>query len=163
MTRAPLGLRALRLAGDAALALAAIWLAFQLRVHLSLPFTEGLLPRDRLTFLYREWPAALVAQVACLYVFGFYDLPGRRSRQELARTLAAVVALEGALLVVYLFFANRGFPRSVLVLYVLLDWLFLYVWRLALGRVAPVRERRVAIVGAGEAAAEIARAIALGS
>ncbi|HEX5757818.1 MAG TPA: sugar transferase [Thermoanaerobaculia bacterium] len=163
MTRAPLGVRALRLAGDAAVALAALWLAFQLRIHFPLPFTEGLLPRDRLAFLFREWPAALAAQVACLYVFGFYDPPGRRSRPELARALAAAVALAGTALVAYLFFANRGFPRSVLLLWVLLDWLRLCAWRLALRRLGPVRERRVAIVGAGPAAAEIARAIALGS
>ena len=50
----------------------------------------------------------------------------------------------------------------MLLLYALIDWLLLFVWRLALLRLAPVRERRVAIVGAGEAAAEIARAIALG-
>ena len=163
MTRAPLGLRALRLAGDAALALAALWLAFQLRIYLPLPFTEGLLPRDRLAFLFGEWPAVLLAQLGCLYVFGLYDSPGRRSNPELARSLAAAVALQGTVLVAYLFFANRGFPRSVLLLYVLLDWLLLFAWRLALRRTGVVPERRVAIVGAGPAAAEIARAIALGS
>jgi exopolysaccharide biosynthesis polyprenyl glycosylphosphotransferase len=162
VTRAPLGLRALRLAGDAALALAALWLAFQLRIHLPLPFTEGLLPRDRLAFLFREWPAVLLAQLGCLYAFDFYDEPRRRSRSELARGLAAALAVQGGVLIGYIFFANRGFPRSILLLYTLIDWLLLYVWRLALLRLAPVRERRVAIVGAGEAAAEIARAIALG-
>jgi len=163
VTRAPLGLRALRLAGDAALALAALWLAFQLRIHLPLPFTEALLPRDRLAILFREWPAVLLAQLGCLYVFGFYDPPGRRSNPELARSLAVAVALQGMVLVAYLFFANRGFPRSVLLLYALLDWLLLFAWRLALRHFGVVPERRVAIVGAGPAAAEIARAIALGS
>ena len=160
MTRAPLGLRALRLAGDAALALAALWLAFQLRIHLPLPFTEALLPRDRLAFLFREWPAVLLAQLGCLYALGLYDEPRRRNRPELARALAAALAIQIAVLIGYFFFTNREFPRSILLLYILIDWLLLLVWRLALLRLVPLRERRVAIVGAGEAAAELARAIA---
>ncbi len=163
MTRAPLGWRALRLAGDVAVAAAALWLAFQIRIHFEFPFTTELLPSDRLLFFAREWPLALLAQLACLYFAGFYEPPGRRAHPELARGLALAVTLQGMGFVVYLFLANRPFPRSVLLLYLLIDWLLLFLWRIAVRRLAPVRERRVAIVGAGEAAAEIARAIALGS
>ncbi len=163
MTRAPLGWRALRLAGDLLAAVLALWLAFQVRIHFELPLTEGLLPADRLRFFQREWAMALLAQLACLYVVGFYEPPGRRSHPELARGLALAVTLQGMGWTGYLFLAGRGFPRSVLLLYLILDWALLLAWRLWVRRVAPVRERRVAIVGAGPAAAELARAIALGS
>lgn len=163
MTRASSGWRLLRAAGDLAIAAAALWLAFQIRMRLPFPWTEGLLPRERLLYFAREWPVVLAAQAAALYAFGFYEPPGRRSHPVLARGLAVAVALQGLGLIGYLFLANREFPRSVLLLYVVLDWLLLLSWRLALRRLAPVRERRVAIVGAGEAAEELARAIALGS
>jgi exopolysaccharide biosynthesis polyprenyl glycosylphosphotransferase len=162
VTRAPFGWRALRLAGDVAVAAAALWLAFQLRIHFPFPLTEGLLPPDRMLFFAREWPLALLAQVASLYVLGFYEPPGRRTHPELARGLAFAVALQATAFIAYLFLSARGFPRSVLLLYVVLDFVLLLGWRMLLRRLAPVRERRVAIVGAGEAAAEIARAIALG-
>lgn len=155
--------QALRLAGDAAAALAALWGAFLIRIHLPLPFTEGLLPRDRLVFLSREWAAVLVIQIASLYFFGFYDPPRPRSRPEVARRLFAASAIQALGLTGWYFLFNRAFPRSVLLLYVALDFLLVLLWRLALDRRERRRERRVAIVGSGEAAREIALALHLHS
>jgi exopolysaccharide biosynthesis polyprenyl glycosylphosphotransferase len=151
----------LRLAGDGAAALVAFAVAFLVRMYLPLPFTQGLLPGDRLLFLAREWPAVVVAQLAALYVLGFYDPPRPRSRPEVARRLGGGVALQGFALMGYLFLANRTFPRSVLLLYGVFDYLLLLAWRLALDLTERRRERRVAIVGCGEAAREIAEALRL--
>src|SRR5262249_37073816 len=51
------------------------------------------------------------------------------------------------------------FPRSVLVLYILLDALALGLWRMLLDRIFPQGRRRAVIVGGGPAASLIAEAI----
>jgi exopolysaccharide biosynthesis polyprenyl glycosylphosphotransferase len=151
----------LRLTGDAALAVAALAGAFLVRIHLPLPFTRALLPVDRLFFLTREWLAIIAVQIGGLYLFGFYDPPRPLGRGELARRLAGAVALQAMVLMVYYFLGNRAFPRSVLLLFTCLDFLLLLIWRLAVDRIGQGIERRVAIVGSGEAAREIARALHL--
>lgn len=147
-----------RFAGDLAAGAAAFGLAFLVRLHLPLPFTESLLPLDRLLFL-RDLPFALAAQAATLYFFGFYDPPRPRSAPEIPRRLSAAVAFQGLALTGFYFLANRPFPRSVLVLYVLIGLALLTAWRLLLERTVRRRERRVAIVGSGAEAREIAAAL----
>ncbi len=149
-----------RALGDAAASWVAMAAAFWVRIRLPLPFTAGLLPDDRLRFLERDWGVVLLVQLASLYFFGFYDRPRPRSRAEALRLLAGAAALQGAALTGFFFFSFRSFPRSVLLLYVLLDLALLLAWRGAVDRGGRQRERQVAIVGHGPAAAEIARALA---
>src|SRR3954466_4502399 len=80
--------RFLRLVGDGAAAVVALWAAFQVRLHVPIPGTRGLLPGDRLRFLSREWLVVLLLQLSTLYFLGFYDAaPRPRGRLELARRL----------------------------------------------------------------------------
>jgi exopolysaccharide biosynthesis polyprenyl glycosylphosphotransferase len=151
--------RSLRLAGDGAAAAAALWAAFLVRIHLPLPFTRGLLPGDRLRLLSREWLVVVLLQFATLYFLGFYDAPRPRSRVEIARRLAAAAALQALALMAWWFLANREFPRSVLLLYVVFNYTLLLGWRVLLDRTERRRERRVAIVGGGAAARELARTL----
>ena len=148
--------RALRVAGDAATALVAFRAAFWVRVHVPLPLTRHLLPDDRLALHGGEWVPVAVAQCATLYLFALYDRPRPRSLGETSRRLATATLLQGALLISYLFLTFRTFPRSVLLLYVMIDFLLLLGWRLLVDRAARRRERRVAIIGCGQAAREIA-------
>jgi exopolysaccharide biosynthesis polyprenyl glycosylphosphotransferase len=153
--------QAVRVVGDAAAALASLAGAFQVRIRLPVPFTSGLMPADRLAFLSREWLAVLAVQLAGLYFFGFYDRPRPLGRLDVARRLAGAIAFQALALAVYYFLGNRAFPRSVLLLYMVLDFLLLFAWRLAVDRLGQRRERRVALVGSGEAAREIAGALRL--
>ena len=155
--------QALRVVGDGLAALTALVGAFLVRIYLPLPFTEGLLPGDRLVLLALEWPAVLVLQLASLYFFGFYDPPRPRNRPEAARRLSAAVVAQALVLMGYYFLGNRTFPRSVLLLYLAFDFLLVLAWRLALDRTESRHERRVAIVGGGEAAREIAQALRIHS
>ena len=148
-----------RVLGDAIAACAALTGAFLVRIHLPFPFTEGLLPADRLSFLARDWAPVILIQLAALYFFGFYDPPRPRTRFEVARRLAAATVAQTLGLMSYYFLFERPFPRSVLLLYVLLDFLLLLAWRVALDRTERQRERRVALVGSGDAAREIAAAL----
>ncbi|MEP7010908.1 MAG: sugar transferase [Acidobacteriota bacterium] len=149
-----------RVLGDALIAVSALGLAFWLRIHLPLPFTQGLLPPDRISFLVREGLAAVVSQLVALYFFGFYDADRPLTVAELSRRLLPATLGQAALLTGYLFFANRTFPRSVLLLYALLDLVLLVVWRRWANRRGPRSHRRVVLVGEGIDAREIATAIA---
>ncbi|HXU30417.1 MAG TPA: sugar transferase [Thermoanaerobaculia bacterium] len=138
----------------------ALGLAFWLRIHLPLPFTQGLLPPDRISFLVREGLAAVVAQWVALYFLGFYDADRPLTTAELSRRLLPATLSQAALLAGYLFFTNRTFPRSVLLLYAVLDLVLLVLWRRWANRSGPGSHRRVVLVGEGTDAREIAVAIA---
>jgi exopolysaccharide biosynthesis polyprenyl glycosylphosphotransferase len=152
--------RTLRLLGDGAAAAAALWAAFLVRIRVPLPFTQGLLPGDRLRFLSREGLVVVVLQFASLYFFGFYDAPRPRGRAELARRLALASAFQAMALMAWWFLANREFPRSVALLFVAFDFTLLFAWRVLLDRTERRRERRVAIAGGDAAARELAATLA---
>src|SRR5215217_3721861 len=122
--------RTLRLAGDGAAAVAALWAAFLVRLYVPLPFTRGLLPGDPLRFLYREWLVVLALQFATLYFFAFYDKPRPSGRAELVRRLGGTAAFQAMALLAWWFLASREFPRSVALLFVVFNFALLFGWRL---------------------------------
>ena len=75
-------LRALRAAGDLAIAAGSLFLAFTARVNWRPPFSEGLLPPDRWPQLLAVLPLVLVAQSLLLYFFGLYDASLWRARRS---------------------------------------------------------------------------------
>jgi len=151
--------RTLRLLGDAAAAVAALWAAFFLRIHVALPLTRALLPLDRGQIFSRYWFVVLVIQFSTLYFLGFYDPPRPRRKGEVLRRLSFATFLQGLALIAVWFVAGTAFPRSVLLLYVLFNSLLLFVWRSLIDRIGAARIRRVAIVGGGAAARELAAAL----
>ncbi len=153
--------RALRLGGDAAIAAAAFYAAFQVRLRLPVPFTDHLLPPDRIALFAREWPIVLLTQPVALYFAGLHDAPQPLPRIELLRRLWVALAAQGGGLIAYYFFTDREFPRSVLLLYVLLSLIALFAWRALLQPLLRLEERRVVIVGSGSAAREVAESIAI--
>ncbi|MEM9291314.1 MAG: sugar transferase [Acidobacteriota bacterium] len=149
----------LRLAGDLLAGAIAFRAAFWLRMHVPLPFTQFLLPPDRLDFFYAETWAVLLSQTIALYFFGLYDPPSLGRRSEWAGRLLAAVTLQTLVLMGYYFLTNATFPRSVLLLFALLDLPLLYLCRRVLVRLRPSARRRVAVVGTGPAARELATTI----
>jgi exopolysaccharide biosynthesis polyprenyl glycosylphosphotransferase len=145
-----------RLATDLAVGLAALILAFQTRISLPLPLTVGLLPADRFAFLTLAAILVLASQNLGLYFFGFYELSHPRSRFERARGLVSAVVVQCAAIATFYFFANRVFPRSVLIVFGLLNLLFLWFGRALLDRLYRPPDRRVVIVGSGQEARDLA-------
>lgn len=157
----PVWRRLLRMAGDAFAAWGAFAAAFYLRIHVPLPGTQGLMPVDRLLYLRRDAWIVLLSQIALLYALGFYDRPRPRERFEAAWRLGGLVAVQGLGLAVTYFLADRTFPRTVLLLFVALNFVLLFLWRGVIDRAAARAERRVALVGGGDEALEFARTLAL--
>lgn len=146
-----------RFCGDVAIGIASFLVVFLLRIYLPLPLTFSLLPSDRLSFFYSGILLIIASQSLVLYLFGFYDPPIRRPPFESLRRLTAAISLQGLVLMGYFFLSAAVFPRSVLVLFVPVNVLLLFVFRLLHNRLHPTRVRRVAIVGTGSSARELAR------
>jgi exopolysaccharide biosynthesis polyprenyl glycosylphosphotransferase len=159
--RPPSAFRATALAGDLAIAALCLYGAFLLRTRVALPGTEGLLPSAKVRYTFVNILIVLCAQAFFLSLFGLYRAR-ERFREPLARLLVPALFFElFALSAVYfLAFAQTYlFPRSVLVVYILLDAVALGFWRMLLDRLFPQPRRRAVIVGTGKAAALIADTI----
>jgi len=154
------GLAPLRIAGDAALAALALYAAFRLRIAVALPFTEQLLPAERISYFDRALPWLVAAQVVLGVALGLYEGFRPLPRLELARRLLLAVGLQGVGGALFVFLAGVPFPRSVLLLYVALDFAGLYLWRRLLERLHAPPRRRLIVVGNGSAARELARNLA---
>jgi exopolysaccharide biosynthesis polyprenyl glycosylphosphotransferase len=146
--------------GDASAALAALALARGIRLRLPLPFTESLLPARNFGLTARPVALVLAVQFLALMIFGLY---GSRARVvgSLSRLLLPAQATQLlAFGTVFYFFPHRAVPRSVLVIYLALDGLFLYVERAYLRSLAIARgRRRVIVVGNREDGELLADAI----
>lgn len=147
------------LVGDVALGLAGLYLAFWFRIALDLPGFADLLPAERFAFFAELWPWLVLTQPVSLYLFGLYHPRLERPRLELARWISFAVLAQTLALGAGLFFGSQPFPRSVLVLFAAFDILCLSLWRALLQRLGRAPERNVVVIGAGPAAAEVARKI----
>jgi exopolysaccharide biosynthesis polyprenyl glycosylphosphotransferase len=148
-------------AGDALVAAAALDFAFWLRTHVSIPGTLTLLPPEKVRLTLGNLALVAIAQWLSLTLFGLYGAR-ERFRDPLARLLIPALFLQFLLLAAIYFLAlpqSYAYPRSVLVLYIVLDSVLLAIWRLALERIFPRPRRRAAIVGSGPAATLIADTI----
>ncbi len=156
MKRASSAFRPVAFAGDLVIALAALYGAYLLRTHVSIPGTDDLLPPENVRF--GLWNVALVVavQLFSLSSLGLYG-EHERFREPLGRLLIPALFLELATLASLYFLAPEySFPRSLLVAYVAVNGLLLLLWRTSLDRLFPLPRRRALVVGRGPAAELIA-------
>lgn len=144
---------------DASIALAALYVAFLLRTQIPIPGTEKLLPPENVRFGLWNLAVVVAVQVFSLAFVGLYG-EHERFREPLGRLLLPALLLElGTLASIYFLAPRYSFPRSVVVVYVVLDGLLLAVARSALDRLFPLPRRRALVVGAGPAAELIAQTV----
>jgi FlaA1/EpsC-like NDP-sugar epimerase len=98
----------------------------------------------------------VAVQVFALAFVGLYG-EHERFREPLGRLLVPALFLELLTLAsVYFLAPAYSFPRSLVVLYVLVDGLLLSIWRSALDSLFPLPRRRALVVGGGPPADLIA-------
>jgi exopolysaccharide biosynthesis polyprenyl glycosylphosphotransferase len=149
----------LRPLGDAAAATLALYAAFRLRIDVDLPFTAFALPAERFAYFPRALPWLLPAQLALLSLVGLYESFRPLPRLELARRLLVAAGFQAVAGATAVFMSGGAFPRSVLLLYAGIDAALLYFWRRLLERLHEQPLRRVALVGRGPGAREVARSL----
>ncbi len=148
---------AILVVGDLLAAVLAYPAAFLLRTQVPLPLTRGYLPAVRFAEVHHHWLAMLVAQLTALYFLGLYETQALTSpRRHLGNLLAAPLLQALMLIAVYFFEEDLVFPRSIFVVFAVLNGASLVGWRLACRRLmGRFPRRRVLVVGNNAAAAEV--------
>lgn len=147
------------LGGDVAISLAALFAAYLLRTQIPLPGTDQLLPAGNVRFTIWNVGLVVAVQVFSLAFLGLYG-EYERFRERLGRLLLPALFLELLTLASIYFLAPAySFPRSLVVLYLVLDGVLLMVWRSALDKLFPLPRRRALVVGGGPAASLIAETV----
>jgi exopolysaccharide biosynthesis polyprenyl glycosylphosphotransferase len=155
------GFRFVALLGDVAVAAGALALAFWIRTRFPIPGTEMLLPLENVRFTPGTVFLVAAAQAISFSLFGLYGAH-ERFREPLGRLLLPALFFQLLALsaVFFLAFAQTyAFPRSVLVVYVVVNGIAVALWRMLLDRMFPQRRRRAIVVGSGAAAALVAATI----
>lgn len=133
-------------------ALATYGVAFALRIYIAFPFTVDLLPSMRLAEVNHPLFLLTATQIILLYFFGFYDLHGLVHRTRLMSNVAAALGVQMLAISAWYFFrGDLSFPRSVLVLFWVLNTLAvtgLRAW--VVHWLARVRALRVVLIGMGD-------------
>ncbi|HKA55545.1 MAG TPA: sugar transferase [Candidatus Binatia bacterium] len=134
---------------DLLCALGAYWSAFCLRVYLPLPFTTDLLPSSRFAEVSHPLVFLLMTQVVLLYFFGFYELHALQRRGRLVAPAAAALGVQLLTTTAWYFFRrDLSFPRTVLVLFWLLNTLGVAGLRLwVVHRLRQAGPQRILLVG----------------
>ena len=153
------GWRLLRVLVDLLCGVGAMLAAFWFRIAVPLPFTIGLLPADRISFFADAIPLVLLLQNATLYFFGFYEVPHPKGNEDRLRRLSVAVGLQGLLMVSFLFFQSQRFPRTVVLIFVVFNILFLLLTRQLLDRLLRTPKRKALVVGCGAGARRLAKDI----
>ena len=126
--------------------------AFFLRVHLPLPFTADFLPPSRFDEVSHALFFLLATQLVLLYFFGFYELHALQRRGRLVAPVAAALGVQLLTTTAWYFFReDLSFPRSVLVLFWLLNTLGVAGLRLwVVHRLRQAGPQRILLVGTEE-------------
>lgn len=148
--------RAWSFAGDLVVAWVALYLAFQIRIVAVLPGSSDTLPQDRFAYFDLVWIWVVLSQPVALYFFGLYENRTKLPRLEIARWVSLAVLVQSLALATALFLASQTFPRSVLLLFALLNSALLVLWRVALQSLVRSPMRQVVLVGCGPAALDVA-------
>lgn len=141
---------------DLGLGFLAYFLSWILRINVQLPWTQALLPQERWDVVPHPWISLILTQVFFLYILGLYDdLRVTRVRELIAFLFTACVGQ--VVTITSLFYLASPpeqmqqivgiFPRSVILLFGLLNFLALAMWRLYVKWVLQQRTLRVLVVG----------------
>jgi len=147
---------ALLLLCDITWAVIAYAIAFFLRIYFPLPFTTDLLPVARVFQLRHMLPEILLAELVTLYFFGFYDLRALRGGfRPVANSVTALFVHLLATTALYFFSGDVNFPRSVLIVYWLVNAAGVAAIREWVARrLAATSPTRVLLVGTAEEIAQ---------
>ncbi len=130
------------------------FLAWYIRIAFELPLTVSLLPQENWAAVDHFWVLLAVSQVFCLYIFSLYDdIPSLGLREIISYTFLSCAVQVFAVTSIF-YFTNGVFPRSVLILFGGLNYVFLGTWRLVLARRGLGRTRRVLLVAENQETAE---------
>jgi len=136
--------------GDCAIGLAAYLVAFSLRSVLPIPFTNELMPSERLLQVKHYWWLLLGLQPTLLFFLDCYHEIRVKRIREFILPVASATGIQVLILVaVYFFTGNLTFPRTIFPIYWVLNSAAIVGWRSVIKHSAHSDQRRALIVGGG--------------
>ncbi|MGA2262900.1 MAG: hypothetical protein ABSH28_15890, partial [Acidobacteriota bacterium] len=116
--------------GDCAIGLAAYLVAFSLRSVLPIPFTNELMPSERLLQVKHYWWLLLGLQPTLLFFLDCYHEIRVKRIREFILPVASATGIQVLILVaVYFFTGNLTFPRTIFPIYWVLNSAAIVGWR----------------------------------
>jgi exopolysaccharide biosynthesis polyprenyl glycosylphosphotransferase len=129
------------------IASAAYLAAWVLRIGVTLPYTQALLPQERWDIVAHPWVILAATQVFFLYMFGLFDDLRVFRYREIATLVLAACALQVLTITSVFFLTNQAFPRTVVLLFGLANAFLLALWHFYLKSIFSRAKSRVLIVG----------------
>lgn len=135
-------------------------LAWLVRIYVHLPLTQTLLPQERWDVVDHAWILLILSQAFSLYVLGMYDDMRLLRYRELFAYAFLACSLQVLILTSVFYLTNEIFPRSVVLIFGLLNFAGLFAWRYTVKRYLLTGIRRVLVMGETlESAREVMREI----
>lgn len=149
---------------DLAIGFVAYCLAWTTRMTLPLPLTSELLTTEQWYMVSHPWILLGISQIFFLYIFGLYDDLRVTRYREIAWFIFVVCGLQVVTITSVFYLTNinqpnelgvveKAFPKSVILLFDVLNFTFLWTWRSHLKTQLKKKTLRVLIVGEGSSAA----------
>ena len=133
-----------------ALAYSAAWL---FRIWVTIPLTQNLLPQERWDVVSHPWIALCVSQAFFLYILGLYDDLRVTRYRELLTYIFMACAAQVVTIASIFYLTNTIFPRSVILLFGLINFIGLFFWRAYVKAQLQARTQRVLVVAEDSASA----------
>ena len=127
----------------------AYFVAWIVRFFVPLPYTIGLIPEETFDVVAHPWFLLVVTQIFFLYIFGLYDDLRVMRYREIVWFLFAACFLQMLTITSVFYLSNRVFPRTVIVLFDLMNLVLLSVWRTYVKNELKKQVFRVLIIGEG--------------
>jgi len=132
---------------DLFLGLLAYFGAWVVRVSFSLPFTTDLLPQERWNIVSHPWVALILSQLFLLFILGMYDDIRALRYREILGLVSMACLMQVAVITSTFYFAEQPFPRSVILIFDLFNFILICGWRAYVKSRLGARIRRALIVG----------------
>jgi len=132
---------------DLAIALICYLGAWVLRMAVPFPYTQELLPQERWGMVTHPWMLLVLTQVFYLYIFALYDDLREKRPREIVGFVLAGCTMQTLTITSMFFFADSDFPRTVILIFGVADFLLVTGWRLYVKTLAEGRVLRVLVVG----------------
>ena len=127
----------------------AYFLAWVVCFFVPLPYTIDLIPEETFDVVAHPWLLWVVTQIFFLYIFGLYDDLRLIRYREIVWFFLAACFLQMLTITSLFYLSNREFPRTVIVLFDVMNLVLLSVWRTYVKNELKKQVFRVLIIGKG--------------
>ena len=121
--------------------------AWAVRIYVQIPLNRGLMSQMQWLVVSHPWLILMFTQFFFLHLMGLYDDLRQVRKRELVAVAFAACVMQVSVVTSILFFTERPFPRTVILLFGGFNFVGLLAWRAYLRSRVRQRTRRILVVG----------------